>query len=331
MNETLHRRAEDIRRWNRSLPGKIHLDLVRTEDERYFFLRNFLDTFTSLAPGVTVSETEGRPDERPSIGLQESWSFQMIPEDKELDPFLSLLGAVAEGDSAGVSPEVHEKLNGIQSPSRIDMFISTLCPGCPAVLDWLSRFPLINPRVHLRVVDVMLFHDTALEYSVRAVPTVFVPGGQRFTGRVLPEDVADGLVNGDPSQLSVEVFGRMIRAGDAGGLADMMLRKGRVFPGVVELLAGDLLPLRLGAMVAMEEVAEKSPRLALEGLEQMWARLERATFSARGDMIYLIGEFGDSTWIPRLESLLKRESSPELREVLEEALSSLRLKPENST
>ncbi len=328
MSETIQRRADDISEWNRSLPGEIHLELVRTADERVVIFRNFLEAFTALATNVTFSETGGGAGGMPFIRLKESWTFHMVPEGKELDPFLSLLGAVAGEKPGDVPPVVKKKLDEIQTPSLIDIFISTLCPGCPAVVRRLSLFPLVNRLIRVKVVDVGLFYDMAEEASVGAVPTVFIAGGQRFTGLVSQEDIADGLIHGDPSKMSTGVFAAMIRAGDAGSLAGMMVRSGRVFPGVVELLAGDLLPLRLGAMVAMEGVAEKSPRMALEALDQIWTRIEGASFSARGDMIYLIGEFGDSGWIPSLEGLLKRESSPELREVLEEAISSIRLKQE---
>jgi hypothetical protein len=40
----------------------------------------------------------------------------------------------------------------------------------------------------------------------------------------------------------------------------------------------------------------------------------------QGDIIYLIGEWGDGTWTRPLETALGRASDPELRETLEEAL-----------
>lgn len=330
MNETLQSRASDIRDWNESLPGKITLRFVRTPDERSALFGDYLDGLSALAPKVGVSRTEGGPDEMPSIRLRESWTFHMVPEAKELDPFLGLLRAAAGADASGVSEEVKEKLHEIEEPSLFDIFVSTRCPNCPAVMDRLSRFPLVNPLIHMRVIDGLLFHERALEKSVRAVPTLFLADGQRFTGQVRPEEVADGLVRGDPSRMSSEAFARMIRAGDAGGLAEMMIGRGQVFPGVVELLAGEDFSLRLGAMVTIEEVAEASPRLALEALEHMWARMDGSPVSVRGDIVYLIGEFGDGSWILRLESLLIREPSPEVLEALEEALSNLRRKTDNN-
>jgi len=228
------------------------------------------------------------------------------------------------GAAHGISGDVMEKLSEVKEVPLIDIFVSNLCPACPAVVDRLCRFPLINPLIHVRVIDGVLFHERAFENSIMALPTVFIAGGQRFTGPVRPEDVADGLIHRDPSKMSADVFARMIRAGDAGSLAKMMTRSGKVFPGVLDLLAGDYFPLRLGAMVAMEEVGLKSPELALESLEQLWARMEEMSLSARGDMAYMIGLFGDKTWIPRLESLLTPESSTDFREVVEEALMSLR-------
>jgi len=328
LNKTLENRASDIRIWNEALPGKIELTLLRTRDERSALLADFLHGLAGLASKVAVRESEGEPGEIPSIRLWESWTFHMVPEAKELDPFLNLLSAASTGDAAGLPEAVGKMLEGVAGPSLVDIYVSTQCPNCPAVMDRLCRFPLANPRIHVRATDGMLFRERALENTVRAVPTVFLGDGQRFAGQVRPEEVAEGLIHGDPSLMSAEVFGRMIRAGDASGLAEMMLKRNRVFPGVVELLASDVFSLRLGAMVAMEEVGEAAPRLALDSLEDLWARMEGAPVPAQGDMVYLIGEFGDAAWMGRLEKLLRREPSPELREAVEEALSMLRQKTE---
>lgn len=330
MNETLNRRAADVRQWNEVLPGRILLSFVSTRDERSAVFHDFLYEFSSLASKVTVSETMGEPDGMPAIQFEDSWIFQMIPEEKELDPFLGLLSAVAEGNSSGLSYPVKEKLLEIRQPSPMEIFISTMCPNCHAVMERLTRLPLANPLIKVRAIDGTLFYEQARERSVRAVPTVFLADGQRFVGQVRTEDVVDGLVHGDPSRMSAEVFAGMIHAGDAEALAEMMVERGQVFPGVVELLAGEEFSLRLGAIVALEWVGEASPELALKALDELWPRVDGVSLTVRGDIVYLVGEFGDEAWISRLEGMLARESSPDLREAIEEALSNLRKRAENS-
>ena len=102
-----------------------------------------------------------------------------------------------------------------------------------------------------------------------------------------------------------------------------MLERGEVFSGVLDLAAGDLFSLRLGAMVALETVGELDPALARTALEPLWERMADASLPVRGDVLYLIGELGDDRWRPRLETLLKGSKEPELREAIQDALVSL--------
>jgi alkyl hydroperoxide reductase subunit AhpF len=323
VSETLRQQAEDIRQWNEALPGPVDLRLVKTGDERTAPLESFLDGLASLAPQVRTVWESGREGDLPAILIGRSWTFHLVPEGKELSPFLGLLTRIASGRS-GLPAEVSASLQRVQVPSVMEIFVTTVCPNCPAVVSRLAPFPLANPRIRVQVVDGLLFSERSRERGIRAVPSVLLPGGVRFTGQVLAREAAEALLQGDPSRMGTEALARMIQAGDAEGLARMMLERRQVFPGVVDLLAGEMFSLRLGAMVALETLAEEAPELARDALESLWGRMEEAHPSARGDMVYLIGEFGDAAWIPRLESLLESSPPEEFREAVEEALETLK-------
>ena len=79
------------------------------------------------------------------------------------------------------------------------------------------------------------------------------------------------------------------------------------------------LPIRLGAMVGMEYVAERDPSLTGTALEAVWSRLSVLDTPVKGDMIYLIGELGDPSWTPRLEALLAEAQPEEIRDAIQEA------------
>ena len=322
MNETLERRADAIRAWNDALPAVVDLHLIRTGDERSSRIEAFLNDLAERASKVRVSPETAEPGELPGIRIPPSWTIHGVPEGTELDPFLELLTRAATGE-AGVSDGLRTVLEGVEAPSLVDLYVATQCPNCPRVLARLAPFPLVNPRIRLRVFDGVLFSERAQEQGIRAVPTVLLADGLRYTGQVRAEEVAEGLLQGDPSRMRAEAFARMIQAGDAQGLAGMMLQKRQVFPGLLDLLAGDLFSLRLGAMVAMEEIGEKDPELAREALDLLWERMESADPSARGDIVYLVGELGDGSWRSRLQGLLEGEVPPDLREAVEDALESL--------
>ncbi len=82
--------------------------------------------------------------------------------------------------------------------------------------------------------------------------------------------------------------------------------------------------VRLGAVVVMEELAEANRELARQSLEPVWERFAQLNDSVKGDVIYLSGLVGSPAWIPRIEALLREDVSEEMREVVTEALESLR-------
>ncbi len=310
---------EVIRAWGGRLAVPLELSLIKTGDERTAHLERFCERLQEIVPAVEITGLSGEQGGLPAILIGDSWTIHMVPEGKELAPFLDLLSKVAAGDG-GFPHELKELLEAVEVPSLLDVFVSTRCPNCPAVVSRIVPFPLANPRIAVRVTDGMLFRERAEEKAVRAVPTVITADGIRFTGQARAEEVADVLLRGDPSRMGAESFARMIQAGDAEGLAGMILGRKQVFPGVLDLLSGDLFSLRLGAMVAMETVGERDAELARGSLQPLWDRMETANPSARGDIVYLIGEYGDAAWRSRLTALKESSREPELVEAAEDAL-----------
>lgn len=311
-----------IRAWGDGLTAPVELTLMRSDDQRTASLYEFCHRLRQYAPAVTVREVTADEAHIPAILIRDYWTIHMAPEGRELAPFLDLLTKVAAGDG-GFSPELKKMLEAVSVPSLLDVFVSTQCPVCQGVVDAIVPFPLANPCISVRVTDGILFREKAEERSVRAVPTVFTADGIRFTGPARAEDVADALLKGDPARMSSEAFARMIQAGDAEGLAEMMLDSEQVFPGVLDLLAGEAFSLRLGAMVAMETVAERNADLAREILEPLWGRMKTANPSAVGDIVYLIGEYGDTGWKARLTDVIESSHESDLIEAAKDALRSL--------
>ncbi|MFP3928908.1 MAG: hypothetical protein ACLFUP_08390 [Desulfobacteraceae bacterium] len=319
MGTDLSARAEDIRRWSEAPVKPIELRLIKGGDKRSLRIEAFLKELVSLAPALSITEENVRPGALPGFRLQGSWMYHAVPEGRELTPFLELIERIASGDP-GVKGPLRKTLEAASAPSNVDLYVAVQCPNCPEVVRRISPFPMVNPAIKVRITDAVLFPGAAEEKSIRAVPTVLCGRGFRFTGQVGSEEVAKALLQGDVGAPGPDSLSRMIKAGDAQGLAAMMLERKAVFPGLVDLLAGEELSLRLGAMVAMEELGEKDPDLAGEALEALWERLPESGHAAKGDIVYLIGRLGGHAWVPRLKSLLEQEHHQELREALEEAL-----------
>ena len=102
-----------------------------------------------------------------------------------------------------------------------------------------------------------------------------------------------------------------------------MAGRNALFPAIVELLCREQWPVRLGAMVAVEELYALRPELARQVIEPLWDRFEAVSEPVKGDILYVFGEIGKATLIPRLTSLLQAEMSAGVRDAAAEALAKL--------
>jgi len=322
MHEELKKRADSIRKWNGGLAGGVALRLVRTQGPQSRAIEAFVKDLCELAPRIVVEETTGRDGELPGIVIGESWSFHFVPEGTELDPFMEFLSALDRGE-ADMRDDIRGILKSYRGRIPLTLFLSTHCPNCPMVMRQIVLLPLVNPGIHLTVIDGLLFPDLASKEGIKAVPTLIGEGGVRWTGQIRLEAVIETLLQKDEDRFSAQILEQMITQGNAASLADMMIRAGRLFPAFLNLLTSDLFSIRLGAMVVMEDLGERAPHLARAALEPLWERMSDVDEAVQGDIVYLIGVIGDSDWIPRLAALIETGLSPDLKDAARDALESL--------
>ena len=94
----------------------------------------------------------------------------------------------------------------------------------------------------------------------------------------------------------------------------MVIRLYRLPALSVEFLKENKWPIRLGAMVVMEEIAGKNPDLAAEALNPLWGRFHGAPVQIQGDILHVLGEIGDPRSVSRLESVLSGNFDREVKE-----------------
>ncbi len=103
----------------------------------------------------------------------------------------------------------------------------------------------------------------------------------------------------------------------------MMLDAQKIFPAFYDLLTHEKWPVRLGAMVVIEEIAGKSPGMASAAIDPLWNRFDRVADQIKGDILYLFGEIGDRRSISWLEEIITGEFDAEVKEAAKEALEKL--------
>jgi hypothetical protein len=164
----------------------------------------------------------------------------------------------------------------------------------------------------------------AEHHGIRAAPTLLLDGHFRWTGVFDLEEVVALLRTRDPLSLGPASLERMLKDGAARRLAQMMAERNALFPALIDLLCRELWPVRLGAMVTLEELHALRPELARQVIAPLWGRFEEAADAVKGDILYLCGEIGEPTLVSRLVALLQGALSAEVRDAAEEALAKLK-------
>jgi HEAT repeat protein len=100
----------------------------------------------------------------------------------------------------------------------------------------------------------------------------------------------------------------------------MMLEAEKLFPAFYDVLTHNKWPIRLGAMVVIEEIVAKNRNLAAEALSPLWDRFQGVSVQIQGDILHVLGEIGDPRSVSWLETVSSSDSDRELKEAAKEAL-----------
>jgi len=79
-------------------------------------------------------------------------------------------------------------------------------------------------------------------------------------------------------------------------------------------------PIRLGAMVVMEEIVDQNPAMASGAVDFLWDRFPGLPDQIKGDVLYLFGEIRDRRTVSWLDEVLAGDYSEEVKEAAGEAL-----------
>jgi hypothetical protein len=318
--------AEDKQRLKEltaALPPGSGLRLTLNKHAQREAFQAFGRDLQALAPGIDLLTEVTGEAEPPCLETTSGIRFQALPEGDKLDSFVDALRPAAPHDG-DLPATQHDLLRRMRLPAEVRLYIAPGCPFCPRALAQWVALAKAGDLLRLRVVDCTLFPETVAEEKIKGVPTLILDDQLRWSGTIPVTDVLEQLVNRDPRRLSAEAMNGIIQEGQAGQLARAMLESGSLFPGVVDLLTHDKWPVRLGAMVIMEEIVAANPLLAAEAAPVLRQRYGNLDDPVRGDVLYTIGATGDHRNVPFLENISRTSANPEIHQAALEALASLR-------
>lgn len=247
-----------ILQWHSEIPGDgLRIRLIPSESPELKPLKQFCNKLIELAPEISLKKDE--PDSGPSPGIRiaDNITYQAVPSDQELAPFLSALA----GPGDPIDTTTAETVSKLQAPALIDIFVAPQCPFCPNVVTKLLALAHTCPLIHVNIIDGTLFSELAGNAQIRSVPTVILDDEFRWTGAVQLGEIVDMMLNRDPARLGADTLVKMLQDGSAGRLGQMMIEYGQIFPAFLDLVGHPKWSIRLGAMVAFEYIAESDPQL----------------------------------------------------------------------
>jgi len=308
----------------RELAGRVspgtRLRLATTADSRSAELSEFCRRLSVWVPQISVTREEGADLPYPLLLLANGMRYMGVPAGTEVEPFIEALAPTRPR----LSGELAERLKCMDIPAALDLYVIPACQHCPTAFRRLMPLAEALDRVRVTVIDGGLFPELAQRHGIRAAPTLLLDGQFRWTGSFDLEEVVALMLTRDPVSLGPASLELMLKEGAARRLAQLMAERNALFPAIVALLCHDQWPVRLGAMVAMEELYALRPELARQVLDPLWEQFEAVSDPIKGDILYVFGEIGEATAIPRLTSLLQGRISAGVREAAAEALVKLR-------
>lgn len=311
---------QKIMEWSDRSKEQLQIGLVLTGDDRDASFKDFCDEFQSVASNVKIEikKDEDENEKFPFIKINDNLIYHAIPEGPELSPFL---GALVHEKIERSKDNIYDSLSHLTLPARIEVFIAPHCPFCPNVAAKLIDVAEKSDQIHLSVIDGVFFPELSEHYNIQSAPTVLLDGQFRFAGSIDISEFVKILTDRDPSKLGVKSLEGMLKDGNASKVAEMMLLKESVFPAFLELLLKGKWPVRLGAMVVVEEIAEKNDSLASTFVPPIMENMDHVESQAKGDMVYLLGECASPELIPFLEKMAKmEEKNIELADAAREAI-----------
>ena len=305
-----------------ALQNPVVIKLARTRHPLSDQFLEFVGDLTSLSDKLQPIYVTYAEDDYPAIELQPNLRYLALPSGRELPPFLQSLILISQEKTSLTSGSLSALENFI-TPTQVEVMMSPECPNCPKVVGLVNQLALATTYLGVRIVDVTLFPNHAESHGIRAVPTLVIDGKDLMVGNISEELLVDRLVNTAPSTFHPETFKKIVKEGDAEKLAAMMVAESDLYAGAMALLADSDWSVRMGMMVVLEVVAERSSNLVQHAFPLLLELLGHQEANLRGDAAYLLGRIGDASVLDRLKGVIA-DANSEVAEAAQEAILQIR-------
>ena len=308
--------TEKIIELDRTLKQTLTIGFSPVKDTRSDAIRSFCDELVDLSTRIQLKIDPDEDGILPAILVGSGLRYQAAPTGSELEPFFEALRMVNQP----APPEIVQAVRPVAIPVDIKIFVAPQCSFCPGVVKQMLPLPFANQNIRLTVIDSFLFSELSEKWNVKSVPTVILDGRFRWTGSVPRTELIEAMIQRDPAALGAPILERMILEGNAFQLAEMMMTAEKIFPAFIDLLVSDQFSIRLGAMAAMEQIADSAPAVGEQIIETLNDRFTELSDQIKGDVLYVFGELKSPKALAFIKQVIDGDYDPEVIEAAEDAL-----------
>jgi glutaredoxin-like protein len=125
-------------------------------------------------------------------GVYEGVKFYGIPAGHEVNSFVT---AVLEVSGAGqaLSEKLMERINAIDQPVSIKVFVTLSCPHCAGAVEKAHKLALLSPHIEGVMIEAETFGELSEKYNVSSVPKIVINDTYELVGNQPIEKFLEGI------------------------------------------------------------------------------------------------------------------------------------------
>lgn len=162
------------------LSDKLSLEVFNFQIDKDVVAKYNIDKIPAT---ILIPEDESNPGTR-FFGIPSGYEFQSLLED---------IIDVSNGNH-GFSGDVLRKIQAIDKPVHIQVFVTPTCPYCPAAVRTAHRLALANKHITADMVEATEFPHLVQKYTVHGVPKSIINETSSLAGAV-PEQMFIDKIN----------------------------------------------------------------------------------------------------------------------------------------
>jgi glutaredoxin-like protein len=107
--------------------------------------------------------------------------FNGIPAGHEINSFISALIEMSGAESE-VPAELLERIQKIDKPVNIKVFVTLSCPHCPGAVQKAHKLAMLNKNVTGEMVEAQTFYELSEKFNVTGVPKIIINDSLELVG-----------------------------------------------------------------------------------------------------------------------------------------------------